>query len=81
MMVRYMVLHQQETARPAYNKKVFSDAGITALPTTPEDFIADLQLIKDNTDAIPLHKTMPLNGQWEHGMLILAVLQQAMLTI
>lgn len=38
-----------------YNKKVFSDAGIDKLPTTPDDFIADLQLIKDKTDAIPLY--------------------------
>jgi len=38
-----------------YNKRVFKDAGIDALPTTPDEFIADLQKIKDNTDAIPLY--------------------------
>ena len=38
-----------------YNKKVFEEAGITETPKTPEEFIADLQLIKDNTDAIPLY--------------------------
>ena len=38
-----------------YNKAVFEKAGITTLPTTPDEFIADLQLIKDNTDAIPLY--------------------------
>jgi raffinose/stachyose/melibiose transport system substrate-binding protein len=38
-----------------YNKKVFATAGITKLPTTPEEFIADLQLIMDKTDAIPLY--------------------------
>ena len=38
-----------------YNKKVFAAAGITALPKTPEEFIADLKLIKDKTDAIPLY--------------------------
>lgn len=38
-----------------YNKKVFADAGITELPKTPTDFVADLQLIKDKTDAIPLY--------------------------
>lgn len=39
----------------AYNKKVWSDAGITELPKTPDEFIADLKLIKEKTDAIPLY--------------------------
>ncbi|MBO5303478.1 MAG: extracellular solute-binding protein [Lachnospiraceae bacterium] len=38
-----------------YNKKVFEAAGITTLPATPADFMAALQAIKDNTDAIPLY--------------------------
>ena len=38
-----------------YNKAVFEAAGITELPKTPDEFLADLQLIKDNTDAIPLY--------------------------
>lgn len=38
-----------------YNKKVFADAGITELPKTPDEFLADLQKIKDNTEAIPLY--------------------------
>lgn len=38
-----------------YNKAVFEAAGIKELPKTPDEFIADLQLIKDNTDAIPLY--------------------------
>lgn len=38
-----------------YNKDIFTQAGITAAPTTPEEFIADLQAIKDKTDAIPLY--------------------------
>lgn len=38
-----------------YNKKVFSDAGITELPKTPDEFLEDLQKIKDNTDAIPMY--------------------------
>jgi ABC-type glycerol-3-phosphate transport system substrate-binding protein len=38
-----------------YNKRVFEEAGVTELPTTPEAFLAALQQIKDGTDAIPLY--------------------------
>jgi ABC-type glycerol-3-phosphate transport system substrate-binding protein len=38
-----------------YNKDVFKAAGITALPKTPDDFLADLKLIKEKTKAIPLY--------------------------
>ena len=38
-----------------YNKAVFKEAGITSIPKTPTEFIAALQAIKDNTDAIPLY--------------------------
>lgn len=38
-----------------YNKKVWSDAGITKNPTTPAEFIHDLKQIKEKTDAIPLY--------------------------
>ena len=38
-----------------YNKKVFEEAGVTELPTTPEAFLEALQKIKDNTDAIPYY--------------------------
>lgn len=38
-----------------YNKAVFEKAGITELPATPEEFLEDLQKIKDNTDAVPLY--------------------------
>ena len=52
-----------------YNKKVFEEAGITELPKTPDEFIADLKLIKENTDAIPLytnyHAGWALSGQWD----------------
>ncbi len=49
------------------NKEVWAEAGITEYPSTPDEFIEDLQLIKDNTDAIPLYTNFadgwPL-GQW-----------------
>ena len=52
-----------------YNKAVFEAAGITELPKTPDEFIADLQLIKDNTDAIPLYTNYAagwtMGGQWD----------------
>src|SRR5258708_4561752 len=38
-----------------YNKDVFKAAGITDVPRTPDDFLADLKLIKDKTQAIPLY--------------------------
>ncbi len=51
-----------------YNKAVWAAAGVTDVPTTPEEFIADLQLIADNTDAVPLYTNYaagwPLT-QWE----------------
>lgn len=51
-----------------YNKKVFEEAGITELPKTPDEFIADLQKIKDNTDAIPLYTNYAAGwtmGAWD----------------
>ncbi|MBO5146145.1 MAG: extracellular solute-binding protein [Lachnospiraceae bacterium] len=52
-----------------YNKAVFEAAGITELPKTPDEFIADLQLIKDNTDAIPLYTNYAagwtMGGAWD----------------
>jgi ABC-type glycerol-3-phosphate transport system substrate-binding protein len=38
-----------------YNKDVFKAAGITTLPKTPDEFLADLKLIKDKTSAVPLY--------------------------
>ena len=52
-----------------YNKAVFEAAGITELPKTPDEFIAALQAIKDNTDAIPLYTNYAagwtMGGQWD----------------
>lgn len=51
-----------------YNKKVFEEAGITELPKTPEEFLAALQAIKDNTDAIPLYTNYAAGwtmGAWD----------------
>ncbi len=51
-----------------YNKKVWQQAGITAPPKSPEEFLDALRSIKDRTSAIPLytnyHDGWPL-GQWE----------------
>lgn len=52
----------------AYNKKVWSDAGITEMPKTPEEFLDDLQLIKDNTEATPLYTNFAAGwtmGAWD----------------
>ena len=39
----------------AYNKEVFDEAGIAKLPDNINEFIMDMQLIKEHTDAIPLY--------------------------
>jgi raffinose/stachyose/melibiose transport system substrate-binding protein len=50
------------------NKKIWQQAGVTAPPTTPQEFLAALQSIKDKTGAIPLYTNYkdgwPL-AQWE----------------
>lgn len=38
-----------------YNKRVFREAGVDILPTTPEEFLAALVAIREHTDAIPLY--------------------------
>lgn len=51
-----------------YNKRIFAEAGITELPKTPDEFIAALQAIKDNTDAIPLYTNYAAGwtmGAWD----------------
>lgn len=50
-----------------YNKRVWKEAGIDAVPTTPDEFLEDLQTIKDNTDAVPLYTNFAASwtmGQW-----------------
>ena len=46
-----------------YNKKVWADAGITSSPKTPDEFLADLQMIADNTEAIPYY-TQYADASW-----------------
>lgn len=53
-----------------YNKEVFKAAGITDLPKTAEDFLADLKLIKEKTQAIPLYTNYHAGWaltQWNSG--------------
>lgn len=49
----------------AYNKAVFEEAGITTLPTTPDEFLEDLKIIKEKTDAIPLYTNF--SAGWTMG--------------
>ncbi len=49
----------------AYNKRIWKDAEITKLPTTPDEFLADLKLIKDKTDAVPLYTNF--SAGWTMG--------------
>ncbi|MBO4618052.1 MAG: carbohydrate ABC transporter substrate-binding protein [Lachnospiraceae bacterium] len=51
-----------------YNKAVFKAAGIDNLPTTPTEFLADLALIKEKTNAIPLYTNYAAGwtmGAWD----------------
>ena len=51
-----------------YNKAVFEKAGITKLPTSPTEYLEDLKLIKDKTDAIPLYTNYAAGwtmGAWD----------------
>lgn len=51
----YGIATDGQTSGIVYNKKVFEEAGIKDLPTTPEEYIADLKLIKEKTGATPLY--------------------------
>ena len=51
-----------------YNKAVFEKAGITSLPKTTDEFISDLKLVKEKTDAIPLYTNYTAGwtmGAWD----------------
>lgn len=51
-----------------YNKKIFTQAGITTLPDTPDKFIEDLKAIKEKTSAIPLYTNYAAGwtlGAWD----------------
>lgn len=51
-----------------YNKRIWKEAGIEELPKTPDEFLEDLQKIKDNTDAIPLYTNFAAGwpmGAWD----------------
>ncbi|MFT9058301.1 ABC transporter substrate-binding protein [Bifidobacterium aquikefiri] len=51
-----------------YNKAIFKEAGITKLPKTPSQFIADLKLIKEKTSATPLYTNYAAGwtmGAWD----------------
>ena len=51
----YGISSNGNLAGVVYNKRVFKDAGVTDTPRTPDEFIAALKKIKENTDAIPLY--------------------------
>ncbi|MNB63316.1 Multiple sugar-binding protein precursor [compost metagenome] len=58
-----------------YNKKIFSDAGITTVPKTIDDFTKALQTIKDKTQAIPLYTNYAAGWtltQWEADLTTVA---------
>ncbi|MDR2419350.1 MAG: ABC transporter substrate-binding protein [Treponema sp.] len=51
-----------------YNKRIYQQAGINPLPKTPDEFLAALQKIKDNTSAIPLYTNFAAGwtmGAWD----------------
>jgi ABC-type glycerol-3-phosphate transport system substrate-binding protein len=58
-----------------YNKRIWNEAGITELPKTPDEFLEDLQIIKEKTDAVPLYTNFaaawPM-GQWDSYIYVAA---------
>lgn len=49
----------------AYNKRIWKEAGIEKLPTTPDEFLEGLKKIKEKTDAIPLYTNF--SAGWTMG--------------
>lgn len=50
-----------------YNKEVWAAAGVEDLPTSPQEFLDDLQSIADRSDAVPLYT----NAEGEIGTMML----------
>lgn len=51
-----------------YNSRIFKEAGVDKLPSTPDEFLDALKKIKDNTDAIPLYTNFAAGwtmGAWD----------------
>lgn len=51
-----------------YNKAVFEEAGITKLPTTPDEFLEAMRQIKENTNSVPYYTNYAAGWplvQWE----------------
>ena len=56
MKMMYMESRPWRTYRELYiTKQSLKKREFTELPKTPDEFLEDLQKIKDNTDAIPLY--------------------------
>ncbi|MFD1888177.1 ABC transporter substrate-binding protein [Paenibacillus wenxiniae] len=58
-----------------YNKAVFKQAGITAIPRTTEQFISALQQVKQKTQAVPLYTNYASGWaltQWESDLTTVA---------
>ena len=47
-----------------YRKSIFEQAGITSDPATFDEFLADLELIKTKTDAVPLQVAAESDSSW-----------------
>ncbi|WP_250008402.1 ABC transporter substrate-binding protein [Actinoplanes sp. M2I2] len=60
------------------NKRVFAQAGVTAPPKTPEEFLTALKAVADKTDAVPYYTNYkdgwPLS-EWNNHRVVLGDLQ------